>query len=233
LIGAGFDGANVPTKKFEAWNMHVEFYVDLPADRDNAPRASNLAAQSGAGINLFVASDQVRFYRDSREIAVDEVPAVVYSEVMRDVDLFTSVCAVGDDERWLDQGDRGIGVLTRQFDMQEVSAVIALRAEILTRVLPHMSVGERCKIQKSWLEVRGNLGTYRISLGWDVAGLAADTGMRWLKIPRMALDAVVLDLADVPIELDHRTETILRKAHVLADDWKIDLPELVRQLMPE
>jgi hypothetical protein len=233
LMGAGFDGANVPTKKFDAWNMHAEFYVDLPADRADSPRESALGAQSGAGINLLVGSDQVRFYRDSREIAVDEVPAVVYSEVMRDVDLFTSVCAAGDDEGWSDQGDRGIGVLTGQFAIQEVSAVIALRAEMLSRVLPHTRIRERCKVQKSWLEVRGNLGTYRIGLAWDAAGLATDTGMRWLKIPRKALDAVVLDLADVPIELDHRSETILQKAHVLADDWKMDLPELVRQLMPE
>jgi len=57
--------------------------------------------------------------------------------------------------------------------------------------------------------------------------------MRWLKIPRKLLDAVSLDLIDVPIELDYRTETILRKAYVLADDWKIDSPELVRQLMPD
>jgi hypothetical protein len=26
---------------------------------------------------------------------------------------------------------------------------------------------------------------------------------------------------------------ILRKAFILADDWRIDAPELVRQLMPE
>ena len=72
-----------------------------------------------------------------------------------------------------------------------------------------------------------------IALGWDGAALVTDTGMRWLKIPRKLLDAVSLDLIDVPIELDYRTETILRKAYVLADDWKIDSPELVRQLMPD
>ena len=65
---------------------------------------------SWSGINLFVEPDQVRFYRDRREIAVDEVPAILYSEVMRDVDLFTWVCAIGEDESWTDQGDRGIGV---------------------------------------------------------------------------------------------------------------------------
>jgi hypothetical protein len=35
------------------------------------------------------------------------------------------------------------------------------------------------------------------------------------------------------MELDYRTESILRKGDVLADDWKIDSPDLIRQLMPK
>jgi hypothetical protein len=34
------------------------------------------------------------------------------------------------------------------------------------------------------------------------------------------------------MDMDYRTETILRKACVLADDWKIDSPDLIQQLMP-
>jgi len=39
--------------------------------------------------------------------------------------------------------------------------------------------------------------------------------------------------ARFPIDLDYRTETILRKAYVLADDWKIDSPDLIQQLTPK
>ena len=106
----------------------AKFYVDLPSDRNRALRDSALAEESGTGISLFIGSDQVRFYREQRETAVDEVPALVYSEIMRDVDLFTSVCAVGDDETWSDQGDRGVGVLVKDFDLVEFTAIIALRA---------------------------------------------------------------------------------------------------------
>ena len=135
-MGVGVDGVNVPSKKLEHWNMSVEFYVDLPPDRDHSVRRSSLAEQSGAGINVFIGSDQVRFYRDLREIPVDDVPAIVYSEVMRDVDLFTTVAAVGDDATWSDQGDRGTGVFSERFDINDFSATTALRAEMLSRVLP-------------------------------------------------------------------------------------------------
>jgi hypothetical protein len=73
-----------------------------------------------------VGSDQVRFYRERREIAIDEVPALVYSEIMRDVDLFTSVCAVGDDETWSDQRDRGTGNILERSNVGELTAVVSL-----------------------------------------------------------------------------------------------------------
>jgi hypothetical protein len=232
LMSANFDGANVPTKKLDPWNMRVEFYVDIPSDRDASLDDSALSEQSGAGINLFVGSDQVRFYRNSREVAVDEVPAIVYSEIMRDVDLFTAVSGVGGDETWVDAGDRGAGIFSEGFQVGQLLGIVSLRRETLALVLPHTPIHDRCKTHKSWLEVQGQLGTYRIEFAWGVASLVAENGFRWLRIPRKILDAVPLDFAAIPMDLDYRTETILRKAYVLADDWKIDSPELIKQLMP-
>jgi hypothetical protein len=71
-----------------------------------------------------------------------------------------------EDETWSDQGDRGTGVFSHRFDIQEFSAITALRAEMLSRVLPHTAIADRCKIEKTAMEVRGQLGTYRIQLGW-------------------------------------------------------------------
>jgi hypothetical protein len=233
LMATNFDSSNVPTKKLDPWNVRVEFYVDLPPDRDPSLLESALGEQSGAGINLFIGSDQVRFYRDSREVGVDEVPAILYSEVMRDIDLFTSVSAAGADETWADQGDRGTGIFTERFNLQEFASIVELRHEMLSLVLPQTPIQDRCKIQKSWLEVRGQLGTYRIEFAWGGASLVTDTDFRWLRIPTKILDAVSLDLNTIPIEMDYRTEMILRKAYLLADDWKIGSPDLIQQLMPK
>ena len=76
------------------------------------------------------------------------------------------------------------------------------------------------------------MGRYRISLAFGLAALVTDSALRGLKIPQKLLAAVPREPEDVPIELDYRTEMILRKAYLLADDWKIEDPELIRQLMP-
>ena len=233
LMGTAFDGHKVPTRNLPHWNMLAQVHVDLPPDRDARLRDSGLGERSGFGINLFVESDRVRFYRDGREIAVDEVPAMLYSEVMRDVDLFTTVCAIGEDENWRDEGDGTLGVPGERITVQELSAAILLRADILARVLPRTPIADRCRLESLHLEVQGQLGRYRISLGWGLAALVADSGLRWLKIPQKLLAAVPLELENVPIELDYRTETVLRKAYLLADDWKIEDPELIRQFMPK
>jgi hypothetical protein len=60
----------------------------------------------------------------------------------------------------------------------------------------------------------------------------APVGLRWLKIPQKLLTAVPLELADLPIDLDYRTELILRKAYLLANDWEIKDAELIQQFMP-
>jgi hypothetical protein len=151
---------------------------------------------------------------------------------MRDVDLFTSVCALGDDEGWADQGERGIGLFTEKFDSDQQSALIALRAELLGRVPPRTPIADRCKIVKGVLEVRGQLGTYRIFLNWGIAVLMTDSKPHWLRIPQKVLNAVELGLQELPLDIDQRTEMILRKAYVLANDWNISSPDLIQQLSP-
>jgi hypothetical protein len=66
-----------------------------------------------------------------------------------------------------------------------------------------------------------------------VATLVSDSGVRWLKIPQKLLPALSPELANLPFELDFRTGTILRKTYLLADDWKIDDPDLICQFMPK
>jgi hypothetical protein len=161
---------------------------------------------------------------------VDEFPAIVYSEIMRDIDLFTSVSAIGQDETWSDQGDHGTGVLVSRTDPEAFSSIVALRIEILSRLLPLTPMADKCTIEKAWVVVAGQLGTYRVQIAWGGVLRMTDSGACPLQIPQPILDRVPLDVSAFPIEVDHRTEMILRNAFLLVNDWKIDSPEIIRQL---
>jgi hypothetical protein len=111
--------------------------------------------------------------------------------------------------------------------------VVSLRIDLISRVLPLTPIADRCRRVKSWLEVRGHLGTYRVALLGGMVARVSDNATRQLKIPQKVLNEVDLQLRDLPVDLDFRTEMVLRKAYALADDWKITAPELMSQLMPE
>ncbi|MGB8321820.1 MAG: DUF4132 domain-containing protein [Candidatus Acidiferrum sp.] len=233
LMGANFDGFDVPTKELAAWKMHAQFHVDLLPDRNAELKDSALAEQSALGINVFLGSDQVIFYREQIQIPLEEVPLLAFSEIMRDVDLFTSVCDVGRDESWTDQGERGLGNLRGEFDPVQLSAIVTLRREIIARVLPLLAIAPQCQVRENCLEVRGQLGTYRIHFWWGGALRVSEPQSPWLNIPQAELKTAKIDFDTIPMELDHFTELILKKAWVLANDWKITSPELIRQLMPQ
>ena len=55
---------------------------------------------------VYLSTDQVRFYRrhEGDPMPLANVPPLVFSEVLRDVDLFVGVASVGNDPNWTDGG---------------------------------------------------------------------------------------------------------------------------------
>ena len=51
-----------------------------------------------------------------------------------------------------------------------------------------------------------------------------------ISVPQKLLEGVSVDFSALPIDLDHRTEMVLRKAHLLANDWNIDRPFAFRSV---
>ena len=94
-----------------AWNIVAEFWTRGAGG--DTPEVADSAAY------LFISTDQVRFYaiaggrrsvidgpRPMRgeAIRMEAVPEIVFSEVMRHCDLFTSVASVANDPNWIDSG---------------------------------------------------------------------------------------------------------------------------------
>jgi hypothetical protein len=225
LQGQFDSGGATPTLNLPEQGLVVEFWVEAPPD----------APTSAAGISLYVATDQVRFCDAHRvPVALERIPPLVFSEVMRDVDLFVGVTSIANDPSWFDQGEgTPFTGYWHAWSFAELSATALMRREILQELLPKLKIGERCKIEDKFLVVRGERATYKIHLG--SGNILMEPGSKYLCI--VAGRSIHLSGGGkaplrilLPFEGDGMLAIILSKAFLLAEDEKITDPTILRQL---
>ncbi|HEX8990687.1 MAG TPA: DUF4132 domain-containing protein, partial [Anaerolineales bacterium] len=134
------------------WGLRAEFWVEGIGDlHDTNP----------AGTFLYLTTDQVRFYRSdatqsrahaggggyytprwynqgsAEPLPLESIPELVFSEIMRDVDLFVGVASVGNDPTWLDGGgDVRYRDYWHSYSFGELNESARVRRQVLETVLP-------------------------------------------------------------------------------------------------
>ncbi|MEU1595374.1 DUF4132 domain-containing protein [Streptomyces sp. NPDC005708] len=183
-----------------------------------------------AGDHELAATDQVRFARRVegawREVPLVEVPPLVFSEAMRDVDLFVGVTSIAADPDWSDRGEDRYAAYWRTATFGELTASAEARRDALERILPRLRIADRCSLDGRYLVVRGDLGSYRIHLGSSNILMEPDDAYLCI-VPsrRSSGDGKVF----LPFE-DERLSLILSKAFLLAADTKITDETILRQI---
>ncbi|MEU8307023.1 DUF4132 domain-containing protein [Actinomadura sp. NPDC048955] len=157
-----------------------------------------------------------------REAALADVPPLVFSEAMRDVDLFVGVSSIAADPMWEDGEAHEYWVRAWYADLGESARS---RRDALERVLPRTKIADRCTIDGRHLVVRGELRTYRIHLGSANIVMEPDDAFLCIVPERRAAGAKVF----LPFE-DERLSLILSKAFLLAADAAIDDESILTQI---
>jgi hypothetical protein len=156
-----------------------------------------------------------------------QVPPLLFSEVMRDIDLFVGVASVGNDPTWNDGGtDRRHADYWQSYSFGELSETAVTRRGVLERIIPQLKIADRCTFSDRFLIVRGERRTYRIHLG--SGNILMEPDNQYLCIvpaQRSKHDAVFL-----PFEGDSRLSVILSKALLLADDLSITDRAILSQI---
>jgi hypothetical protein len=221
-----FDGGQngIAKREFRTHGIRAEFWHDAIENE--------MAGFMGSVEHC--TTDQVRFVQQGR---VDElmrlvdVPPIVFSEAMRDVDLFVSVTSVGADFVWQDpvpdRADR-IGEYWRGAWELPLTESAATRRDALARLIPGLVIHDRLEITERWLVVRGELRTYRIHLGsGNILMEPADT---YLCIVPDRGRAIANEHLFLPFDDDPTLSVILSKAFLLARDTKITDRSIVAQI---
>jgi hypothetical protein len=169
--------------------------------------------------------------KDPAPIPIAEVPAVVFSEAMRDLDLFASVSTVANDPFWLEKlyaGSRPVQEYWEAMASGGFAEAVSHRREALGALLGDLPDADRFELGQRELVVRGTFRTYHVDLA--TANVRMDPPGRWLafdaKIGARAPTSGILPIVDDDVILGR----VLARAALLARDDKITNPSLREQL---
>ncbi|WP_458120863.1 DUF5724 domain-containing protein [Paenibacillus sp. Z6-24] len=142
-----------------------------------------------------------------KPVPLEQVPAVLFSEVMRDIDLAVSVAHVG-------------GV-----DPEASLSTIEMRRAIVEESLRLMKISN-VQIKNNHALIQGSLGHYSVHLGSAIVYKQAAGALNIIPVHSQHRGRIFLPFMDE----DPRTAEILSKIVMLAQDTKIKDPLILKQL---
>ncbi|MGW6543606.1 DUF4132 domain-containing protein [Streptomyces massasporeus] len=239
------DSAPPATRELPQWGLRAEYWIEGDGEEYGVD-----TTESGSYLRL--RTDQVRFYpidaphnsahccggeygmwlRDGQDpvdpVPLTDIPPLVLSEVLRDVDLFVGVASIGNDPTWQDGGPDGrFRDYWTSYGFGELNASAETRRTLLDRLIPRLAIADRCTLEGRFLHVRGDRHTYKIHLG--SGNILMTPNDQYLCIVPKSAPATP-GTGYLPYEGDRMLAVILSKAMMLAADTKITDPSILSQL---
>ena len=222
IRGGAWDGGS----EIEATKIYKDHsimaYFDIEPDEEAGPELS--------GMHYVVRSEKLSFkepnsdidYKDYSEqdkyylgetILLSKVPPIIYSETMRDIDIFVSSANVFHQKNWDNPNSRNQWI-KECFGALTESGLI--RKQVLSELAPKLAIHNKLKIDDRFLFVEGKLKTYKIHIG--SACILMEPDDKYLCIVKSQNKTKKMFL---PFEGDGILSEVLSKAMLLAADDKI------------
>lgn len=208
-----------PHKDALSWEYRIEFWTET----------NDLDDTLDSGIYQYIYTDQVRFSYQGRQVNMPDVPPVVFSELMRDVDLFVGVCSIGNDPNWQDSGNQRLRDYWNRYAFaEELSASGEVRLEALKKMIPRLKIAPQCRFEGRYLLVQGTRHLYKIHCG--SGNILMSPNDKYLCIVPDQAARRDKEPIYLPFEGDTLLSVIISKAVLLASDEKITDPTILLQL---
>lgn len=176
----------------------------------------NLTAKIFAMADWFTPADieaptleTVRFFErfTGKAVGFDKIPARIFSEVMRDVDLIVSAAHVG------------------EVDPEASQSTIQMRAVIMEETARLFQL-PNVKIRGNHAHIEGKFGQYSVHLGSAVTHQVPGISLSIVPIHSQKRGRIFLPFLDE----DPRSAEVMSKILLLAQDEKIQDPTILRQI---
>lgn len=221
-IQGGWDGHNTPTRYFAKENIRAFLSIETP-------HGSELV--SSTGVYLYIKTQKISFMDNHRDLNLVEIPKIVFSETMRDVDYFIQGCSIGLDLNLELSGfpDEMRQYYDHTYRQLSKSQVIQTRHDTLDLIVSKLPIAKQCRLDEQFIYVDGKIGQYKIHLG---------TGHIWMLpndqylciVPEKTLEKAERSQLFLPFEDDAMLSLILSKVLLLSQDDQIQDELITRQI---
>lgn len=211
-----YAGNQIQPKKAAACLKERRWVADIEAGLQKIYYQDNIVATIYALADWFTPADieaptleYVAFYdrKTGQALKIDDIPDVIFSEVMRDVDMAVSVAHAG-------------GV-----DPETSHSTVEMRAAILSFTLPLLRL-KNVKVEGSHAFIDGKLANYSVHLGSGVVHQLGGTMLNVLPVHSQHRGRFFLPFVDD----DPKTAEIISKIILFAEDHKLKDPSILEQI---
>lgn len=215
-VSQRYAGHQVQPRKTVALLRERQWTVSYEEGLQKVYYAANLIVRLYAMADWFSPADteaptleSVEFFdrKTYKNVPLDQVPPLIFSEVMRDVDLVVSVAHVG-------------GV-----DPEASLTTVEMRRVIVNESLRLLKIGN-VRLDGNYARIDGKLGEYAVHLGSGQVYKQASGALHIIPVHSQHRGRLFLPFLDE----DPRTAEILSKIVLLAEDTKIKDPSILSQL---
>ena len=211
-----YAGNQIQPKKAAACLKERRWVADIEAGLQKVYYQHNIVATIYAMADWFTPADieaptleYVAFYdrKSGQQLKIDDIPDVIFSEVMRDVDMAVSVAHAG------------------AVDPETSHSTVEMRAAILEFTLPLLRLGN-VEIKNNHAFIEGKLSNYSVHLGSGVVHQLGGTMLNVLPVHSQHRGRFFLPFLDE----DPKTAEIISKVILFAEDGKLKDPTILCQI---
>jgi hypothetical protein len=173
---------------------------------------------------VIVGAVHFRDQKRNQALRMEQVPVLVFSETMRDLDLFVATCSIGTEDQFADTRYYGYW---QGFSESDLSETAKTRRQVVQNVVARLRIRHQCEVTDRYLRVVGKKRVYKIHFG--SGNILMEPNDQYLCIipDRNKSGAGNVFL---PFDNDSILSIILSKALLLADDDQITDPVILQQI---
>jgi hypothetical protein len=157
---------------------------------------------------LTVATVQFHYQDNWHPLPLQEIPPILFSEVMRDLDLVVSVAHQG-------------GV-----DIETTASTVEMRTSLVRETIRLMQLNN-VQIQSNHVLIEGKLGSYSVHLGSAIVHRQPGGALCIVPVPAQHRGRIFLPFVDP----DPKTAEVISKVLLLAKDSEIKDPTILEQIL--